>query len=442
MADLFRSWMVAIRHRITPVGIAPNDLEALVTLVKSRFRSTDTQHDMSARALATAEVDLIVSAVPTPVLVADYTPIIERFQGMDPEVIRRLLTENEEVFNQTLTLPDAIAANPEWARLYGSPLLPDPPDLKDRHFTRAAYPDLYETLIRQFTAPFTGTASIVREHTAPTLLGDVVVRSHWKALTQDGQPQWDRIIIVDFDVTDLRTAQRAAEELLEIKDQLVSSKDQLIASVSHEIRTPLSSIVGFAQLLHEASDLGPEERQEMIELLVQESADLTNIVDDLLVAAKSDLGRLEVMSVPVDLKAQAAQAVEGIETGRSRIVKLPPAPIRCLGDPARVRQIVRNLISNAMKYGGEEISIDTVASDRMGGLQVKDNGKGIPEDQQQRIFDAYQRGAQPSGLTKSLGLGLHISRSLAHRMGGDLTYRFEDGMSVFELTLPLVEPGA
>jgi len=179
----------------------------------------------------------------------------------------------------------------------------------------------------------------------------------------------------------------------------------------------------------------------MVELLVQESADLTNIVDDLLVAAKSDLGRLEVMSVPVDLKAQAAQAVEIIETERSRIVSLPTTPTRCLGDPARVRQIVRNLISNALKYGGEEISIEAVIHDQMGALQVRDNGKGIPRDQQQRIFEAYERGDQPAGLTRSLGLGLHISRSLAHRMGGDLTYRYENGMSVFELTLPLVEPG-
>jgi len=412
------------------------------TLDQVNVRENRYSPTMSAPALATAEVDLIVSAVPTPVLIADYTPIIEHFRGMDPEAIRRVLTESDEVFNETLTLPAAIAANPEWARLYGSPLLADPPDLKDRHFTRAAYPDLYETLIRQFTAPFTGTSSIVREHTAPTLLGDVVVRSHWKALIQDGEPQWDRIVIVDFDVTDLRTTQRALEELLEMKDQLVSSKDQLIASVSHEIRTPLSSIVGFAQLLHDASDLAPEERKEMVELLVQESADLTNIVDDLLVAAKADLGRLEVMSVPVDLKAQAAQAVESIEAGRSRIVSLPTTPTRCLGDPARVRQIVRNLISNALKYGGEEISIEAVAHHRMGALQVRDDGKGIPRDQQERIFDPYERGDQPAGLTRSLGLGLHISRNLARRMGGDLTYRYENGMSVFELTLPLVEPGA
>jgi len=392
-----------------------------------------------ARATAPAEVELLVSAVPSPVLVADYSPIIRRFDGMDAASIRALLSEDEEVLTETLSLPRALAASAEWVRLYGSPMSDDVPDFAERRFTKAAYPDLHETLIQQFTAPFTGTTSIVREHTAPTLLGEVVVRSHWKALLEDGEPQWDRIVIVDLDVTDLRNAQRAMQVLLDQKEELVRSKDQLIASVSHEIRTPLSSIVGFAELLREAGDLSREERQEMIELVAQESADLTNIVDDLLVAAKSDLGRLELASVPVDLRAQAAQAVEGIDSGRSRIISIPSATVRCLGDPARVRQIIRNLLSNAIKYGGDEITIDVGSTDGVGVLEVGDNGPGVPATERSRIFDAYERGDQPTGLTHSLGLGLHISRSLAHRMGGDLTYRYESGRSVFELSLPLAE---
>jgi signal transduction histidine kinase len=392
-----------------------------------------------ARATAPAEVELLVSAVPTPVLVADYSPIIRRFDGLDAASIRALLSEDEAVLTETLSLPRALAASAEWVRLYGSPMSDDVPDFAERRFTPAAYPDLHETLIQQFTAPFTGTTSIVREHTAPTLLGEVVVRSHWRALLANGEPQWDRIVIVDLDVTDLRGAQQAMQVLLDQKEELIRSKDQLIASVSHEIRTPLSSIVGFAELLREAGDLSREERQEMIELVAQESADLTNIVDDLLVAAKSDLGRLELASVPVDLRAQAAQAVEGIDSGRSRIVSIPSATVRCLGDPARVRQIIRNLLSNAIKYGGDEITIDVSSADGVGVLEVGDNGSGVPATKRSRIFDAYERGDQPVGLTHSLGLGLHISRSLAHRMGGDLTYRYEDGRSLFELSLPLAE---
>lgn len=229
--------------------------------------------------------------------------------------------------------------------------------------------------------------------------------------------------------------------LLDEKEKLVQSKDQLIASVSHEIRTPLSSIVGFAQLLREASEFSGEERREMIELVAQESADLTNIVDDLLVAAKADLGRLEVACVPVDLRAQAAQAIEGIDSGRSRLTQFPTATAKCLGDPARVRQVIRNLLSNAIKYGGRQIAIEVGERERVGYLVVADNGTEIPEAERGRIFDAYVRGNQPAGLTNSLGLGLHISRSLAQRMGGDLTYRYEGGRSVFELTLPLAGPG-
>lgn len=390
---------------------------------------------MTVDRLPLADVD-IVSAVPVPVLVADYTPIIERFEGMDGETLRHLLRTDEALLLEVLSLPRAVAASPEWNRLYGSPLAPDPPDFTERKFTAARYPDLFDTLIEQYTAPFFGTTSIIREHTAPTMFGDVVVRSHWKAVTEDDNPRWDRIVIMDLDVTDLRMAQRDLEALLSDKQKLVESKDQLIASVSHEIRTPLSSIVGFAHLLNESSDLSPAERKEMIELVVQQSGDLTNIVDDLLVAAKADMGQLEVSSVSVDLRAQAAQAVEGLDVESRRAVKLNTTTARCVGDPARVRQIVRNLVSNAVKYGGPTISVDAVAGPDVGRLMVCDNGPGVPEAARETIFEAYQRGEAPSGLAPSLGLGLHISRFLAQRMGGDVTYRY-DGKSIFELTLPL-----
>ncbi|MEX1092119.1 MAG: HAMP domain-containing sensor histidine kinase [Acidimicrobiia bacterium] len=387
--------------------------------------------------LPLAELD-IVSAVPVPVLVADYTPIIERFDGMDGETLRHLLRTDEALLMEVLSLPRTVAASPEWNRLYGSPLVPDPPDFAARSFTSARYPDLFNTLIEQYTAPFFGTTSIISEHTAPTMFGDVVVRSHWKAVTDENNPRWDRIVIMDLDVTDLRMAQHDLEALLSDKQKLVESKDQLIASVSHEIRTPLSSIVGFAHLLNEKnSDLSPAERKEMIELVVQQSGDLTNIVDDLLVAAKADIGQLVVSSVPVDLRAQAAQAVEGLDAESRRAVKLNTTTARCVGDPARVRQIVRNLVSNAVKHGGPTISVDAVVGPDVGRLMVCDDGPGIPETHREMIFEAYHRGdGPPSGLAPSLGLGLHISRFLAKRMGGDVTYRY-DGRSTFEFTLPL-----
>jgi hypothetical protein len=124
---------------------------------------------MSAHQAITTDVDLIVSAIPVPVLVSDYTPIIERFAGMNGYEVRDLLLNDETLLGEALTLPRAVAASPEWVRLYGSPLAGSAPELPDRDFTRQAYPDLHQTLVRQFTAPFFGTTSIVREHAAPTL---------------------------------------------------------------------------------------------------------------------------------------------------------------------------------------------------------------------------------------------------------------------------------
>ena len=391
---------------------------------------------MASAHLHNPEVDLIVSAIPVPLLVSDYTPIIERFGGVSGETLRSMLREDTALFTEMLSLPRAVAASPAWIRLYGSPLTRSLPELTDRHFSPATYPELHKTLMEQFTAPFRGITSILREHTAPTLLGDVIVRSHWSASIDAGGPRWDQIVIVDIDVTDVRTAQRDLETILETKDQLVHSKDQLIAAVSHEIRTPLSAIVGFAELLRDSQTLSPGERHEMIEHLVQQGADLADIVDDLLVSAKTNLGQLELAKVTVDLAAEAARVVKSLPgTGRVT-VSLPVRSIKGIADPARTRQIIRNLITNAIRYGGSEIAVEASDANGTAALRVRDNGAGVPVDKVESIFKAYQRSDEPSGSVPALGLGLHISRTLARRMDGELAYRYEDGESVFELTLP------
>jgi signal transduction histidine kinase len=102
-----------------------------------------------------------------------------------------------------------------------------------------------------------------------------------------------------------------------------------------------------------------------------------------------------------------------------------------------VRQIVRNLVSNAVRYGGPEIGIDIGSLGRTGYLTVSDNGPGIPPEHRDRVFNAYERGNDLPGLTPALGLGLYISQTLAHLMDGELTYQYADGKSIFTLTLPL-----
>ncbi|MDP3984745.1 MAG: GAF domain-containing protein, partial [Acidimicrobiia bacterium] len=180
-----------------------------------------------------------------------------------------------------------------------------------------------------------------------------------------------------------RVRQEVAEEQLRAS---LRSKDDLIASISHELRTPLTAVVGFAQVLEdEESGLSAPERAEMIRSIIEEGLDLTNIVEDLLTAAKAEAGTLTVVHVPVDLRAQAAQVIEALSQEEARQVEVSGTEGRATGDPGRVRQILRNLISNALRYGGDRIRVDVVENDACR-VQVTDNGIGGPVEERERIF--------------------------------------------------------
>jgi len=229
---------------------------------------------------------------------------------------------------------------------------------------------------------------------------------------------------------------RARRETIE--EQLratMRSKDELVASISHELRTPLTAVVGFAQLLRDSADIDPEDRDAMIRSIVEEGADLANIVEDLLTVAKAESGTLTVVRVPVDLRAQANQVVESLRDEDAAHVAVTGEARRAVGDPGRSRQILRNLISNALRYGGDEVTVEVVDAHQPKVL-VLDTGEGIPESERERIFESYQKAHNAPGLAGSIGLGLAISRSLARLMGGDLTYSYEGGQSIFEFTLP------
>jgi len=231
-------------------------------------------------------------------------------------------------------------------------------------------------------------------------------------------------------------AEDANEELM----RLIASKDQLIASVSHELRTPLTSVVGFAKLLEiEGSDLDPEERAMVIRTIAEEGVDLANIIDDLLVAAKAESGTLEVVAVPIDLRAQVAQVVEACRPEDVARMSVGAEPVRAVGDPARIRQILRNLVSNAIRYGGARIRIEFGHEAGWAIVRAIDNGPGIPAEKRDRVFESYYRGEEDPGLAGSMGLGLSISRQLAERMGGSIAYGYVQGESIFELRLPSID---
>ena len=240
-----------------------------------------------------------------------------------------------------------------------------------------------------------------------------------------------------YGILALRTRQRQEEAEAQLREML-RSKDDFVATIAHELRTPLTAVVGFAQVLHdEGSALSPDDRAEMMQMLVDEGLDLTNIVDDLLVAAKAEAGTLTVARVRVDLHAQAAQVLENWGHEAAGRIEFTGPSVHTIGDPARVRQILRNLISNALRYGGEQIRVCVDSDAATAQLMVIDNGTGVPPEEQETIFEPYRRAHNTPSLTASMGLGLTISRQLARLMDGDLIYRRDPGKSIFALTLPL-----
>jgi len=222
-------------------------------------------------------------------------------------------------------------------------------------------------------------------------------------------------------------------------EHLVRSKDEFVASVSHELRTPLAAVMGFAQILRDDnSDLSDDERHELTSTIAQEAYDLAGIVEDLLVAARAEINSVHISQVVVDVGANCAQVVEVLtDTDKCRInISKSEQRVKAIADPVRLRQIIRNLITNAIRYGGDQVIIEYETRGERVFLSVRDNGTEIPDSQRERIFlpysSAHDAGTQPS----SVGLGLTVSRQLAEMMNGHLAYSHDGHWSVFNLDLP------
>ncbi|HKY48753.1 MAG TPA: HAMP domain-containing sensor histidine kinase [Acidimicrobiia bacterium] len=219
-------------------------------------------------------------------------------------------------------------------------------------------------------------------------------------------------------------------------ERLVRAKDEFIASVSHELRTPLTAVVGFARKLSDHPDqFGAEEAAAITRIIAEQSSDVAAIIDDLLVAARAEIGRVRVLAERVDLRAEIEAASQAL-SARREAIRLPQVTAVARGDRLRVRQILRNLLVNAVRYGGSEVVVEIVPSDQTVTVKVVDDGPGIPLMDREHLFEPYFHGAAAVGQPASIGLGLTVSRQLARLMGGDLVYSQEARGSLFELTLP------
>jgi signal transduction histidine kinase len=203
-------------------------------------------------------------------------------------------------------------------------------------------------------------------------------------------------------------------------------------------------VLGYAEILAEAAPRTPEDGYtEIVQEIVSQGSDLVAIIEDLLVFAQSDANSLTVTPVPVELGTQVALVLESLSTQLEvDQVEVSGPTVDAIADPIRVRQVLRNLLSNAGRYGGDSIVVELEHDGPVVKVVVSDNGRGVPPADRERIFEPYHRSRPEDGLTAAIGVGLTVARRLARLMDGELTYSYVEGRSRFELSLPASRVGA
>lgn len=226
--------------------------------------------------------------------------------------------------------------------------------------------------------------------------------------------------------------------------EAVRARDDLVGSVSHELRSPLTSVLGYIDLARDDDGLDPATRR-MLDVAYSNSERLLVIVTDLLRAASDADQQLAMSFVPCDIVQIAADAVEANQVAADeadvelRLAGADRAP--AVADPVRLRQVLDNLISNAIKYNREwgEVEVTILQHDHEVQVAVRDTGQGIADTDLARIFDRFYRTDAARGSEAvGTGLGLNITRDIIERHGGDLTVSSELGLgSEFRLTIPV-----
>ncbi len=231
-----------------------------------------------------------------------------------------------------------------------------------------------------------------------------------------------------------RRRQRDLVQALKHESELNAAKDEMISNLSHELRTPLTGIYGFALAMEESGFDDRDMQTEMTNLIIHEAADLSRMVDDLLTAAKAEGDGLHFQTDDVDVAREVGEAVMPFQRGAIAVgVDVEPGVVKA--DRLRLRQVLRNLISNATTHGGPMVEIRGFHQDGRYMFEVVDDGKGVPDHVADRLFERFVHRGETPLLTGSIGLGLSIAEVLVDGMDGTLTYERRDDLTVFTVGL-------
>jgi PAS domain S-box-containing protein len=230
-----------------------------------------------------------------------------------------------------------------------------------------------------------------------------------------------------------RSMARAAAEA-DVLRRVNADKDQFIASVSHELRTPLTTIRGFADVLA-GGDVTDSERAEYIGVIQHEAYAMSAIVEDLLVAARVEAGHITIVPRRLDMRHEVDRVISALPGVSGSVGNAVDEATMAEGDEMRVRQVIRNLVSNSIRHGGTRVWVESQIDGAEILIHVCDDGAGVDDSIKDAMFQPYVSRPNDGARPESVGLGLTVSRQLARMMGGDVEYAYT-GHSRFTLRLP------
>jgi signal transduction histidine kinase len=235
---------------------------------------------------------------------------------------------------------------------------------------------------------------------------------------------------------------RRERDIKRLSEEAYSIKNDFVAMVSHELRTPLTSIAGFADTLVQSwADLPVEEVDEFLTIIHRQANYLGDLVEDVLVIPRLEANRMRFVNDLFDLGdliEDVAKMVFPTGGRKTSLVSLPDG-VRVNADRRRVQQVIRNLMENARKYGGDQIMVEGFVMGDQYLVIISDNGPGVPDEATQKVFENFEQLSKGDAREATgIGLGLPIARRLARAMGGEVWYerRFPTGAR-FCYSLPL-----